>query len=56
MVVELLNNEQENQLSVISDPFKKDCVNNIFMMMHTGYKGNTYWFGKVKFVNGKTEG
>lgn len=56
MIVELLNNEQENQLSVINDPFKKDCVRNILMAMHTSYNGNTYWYGKVKFVNGKTEG
>lgn len=51
----LLGNVTGKEISVIKDPFKKDCVGNVWMYYRTDF-GNCYWEGWVEFKNGNTDG
>ena len=47
---------QDQELSVIKNPFLKDSIHSVSMHMSTGYKGDKDWWGHVCFKNETTEG
>lgn len=51
-----INEEQSRGISIINDPFKPNCITNIWISYHNSGFGNPHWSGKVTFVNGKTTG
>lgn len=52
----LIGTGEESKLSVFLDPFKKDKVSKIIIMMSEDLYDNFYWFAKVSFRNGNTSG
>ena len=51
------NNQEKEQVSVITDPFKKKCLKDISMFAHLNtYDGTARITGSVDFKNGDTEG
>ena len=53
--MELLNGE--NAISILNNPFKKECVIDILIRYTiSNFSGKGYWYGKVEFKNGNTQG
>lgn len=55
MKLDLLNGVTGKEISVIQDPFLKDCVTDIAIYYRTTFNDPS-WSGYVEFRNGKTEG
>lgn len=51
----LLGNITGNEISIIKDPFKKDCVGDIGIYYMSSCSV-AYWWAKVEFKNGNTKG
>lgn len=43
------------EISVIKDPFQKDCVGDIMIHYTTSFN-TVYWYATVEFKNGNTTG
>jgi len=50
------DNVTGKEISVIKDPFKKDCVTEVNIFFRIGWNGEHRWTGSVGFVNGNTAG
>ena len=56
-MIELLNKKEEEKLSIIKDPFSKDCIVAFDLNMMTSFfSGKKLFYGSVSFKNGDTEG
>jgi hypothetical protein len=53
--MDLLANVTGKEISVIKDPFLKDCVTDISIRYSTSFN-RCEWSGNVEFKNGNTEG
>lgn len=53
--MDLLGESNNHTLSIIKDPFLKDCVGNIGIN-RSSWGGKYYWWGRVEFINGNTKG
>lgn len=53
--ITLLENVTGQEISVIKDPFKKDCVTEINLFFRT-WTGKHEWSGSIVFTNDKTTG
>jgi len=55
--MELTVEDTVNEISILNNPFKKECVTDISInyRMHT-FKKVGYWYGYIKFKNGGTSG
>jgi len=53
-----ITHHTNKQVSIINDPFKKDCINeiNISMDLSLFHPHSRRFRGYVKFKNGQTEG
>lgn len=49
--------EEENKTlpSPITDPFKSDKINRIYIVM-TDFGGDKRWYGRIEFKNNRTSG
>ena len=55
--MELKLEETVNEISILNNPFKKECVTDILIKFSTGsFSGEKYWYGYVEFKNGGTSG
>lgn len=43
-------------ISIIKDPFNKNCMTTFFLHCNKGFGGDWRYTGWVEFANGKTEG
>lgn len=55
MNIDIIGNVTGNELSVIKDPFNKDCVGDI-AIHYTSTFGKPYWWARVEFKNDNTKG
>jgi len=52
-----IGTEKESKLSIVQDPFKKDKVDSISIMMEKViFSKEYYWYAMVRFKNGNTSG
>lgn len=51
----LLGNVTGRELSVIKDPFKKECAGDI-SIRRTSWGQKWYWYAIIEFKNGNTKG
>lgn len=51
----LLGNVTGKEISVIKDPFNKDCIGDIAINYTTSF-GSRYWYARIQFKNGNTSG
>ncbi len=47
---------EDRGISILKDPFSKDCVHGVRIVMMTTYAGVRIFFAKVEFKNGGTTG
>lgn len=54
----LISFENQQQVSLLKDPFKQDCIHQVYIIMDTNMFSpyDKYWWAKVSFVNGNTKG
>jgi hypothetical protein len=48
--------ETESRISVLKDPFKKECLRDVLINICRRSDGTTRTWGKIEFVNGNTVG
>lgn len=53
--MKLLDGILGTELSVIKDPFLKDCLDEVSIYYRT-WCGRKYWYAVVEFKNGNTKG
>jgi len=47
----------ETKMQIQKDPFKQSCITGVSINYSVGFlSGRKYWYGTVKFENGKTKG
>lgn len=57
-IPDLTSEENNNNISVITDPFVEDALSdiNIYFRAKPMFNGKPYWYASVQFKNGFSEG